>query len=119
MVLMTSFFIRQMDRQTNRQIKGRFVLRQTQFPDNNFTTQIVQNNALTNVVVDISSPPKAYQLWSFYSEIQFKTFKKSFTTISFSIQNILNTNYRDYLNSQRFFADELGRNFQIQLKFNY
>ena len=101
------------------ELKNEVVLRQTQFPDNNFTTEIVQNNALTNVVVDISSPPKAYQLWSFYSEMQFKTFKKSFTTISFSIQNILNTNYRDYLNSQRFFADELGRNFQIQLKFNY
>jgi iron complex outermembrane receptor protein len=27
--------------------------------------------------------------------------------------------YRDYLNRQRFFADEIGRSFQIQLKFNY
>jgi hypothetical protein len=24
------------------------------------------------------------------------------------VQNILNTNYRDYLNRQRFFADEMG-----------
>ncbi len=101
------------------ELKNEVVLRQTQFPDNNFTTKIIENNEFVDVLVDISSPPNAYQLWSFYSEIKFKTFKKSFTTIAFSIQNILNTNYRDYLNSQRYFVNELGRNFQIQLKFNY
>jgi len=41
------------------------------------------------------------------------------TTLAFSVQNILNTSYRDYLNRQRFFADETGRNIQLQLKFNY
>lgn len=101
------------------ELKNEVVLRQTQFPNNNFTTQIIENNALTNVNVDISSPPKAYQLWDFYSEMKFKTFKKAFATVAFSVQNILNTNYRDYLNSQRFFVNELGRNFQIQLKLNY
>ena len=101
------------------ELKNELVMRQTQFPANNFATKIVQNNDFVEALVDISTPPKAYQLWSFYSEMRFKTFKKSFTTIAFSVQNILNTNYRDYLNNQRFFADELGRNFQIQMKFNY
>ena len=101
------------------ELKNEVVLRQTQFPDNNFQTQIVQNNTLTNVIIDISNPPKGYQIWDFYSEIKLNTFKKAITTLAFSVQNILNTNYRDYLNSQRFFVDELGRNFQIQLKLNY
>ena len=101
------------------ELKNEVVLRQTQFPNNNFTTKIIQNNEFVDVVVDISSPPKAYHLWSFYSEMKFKTFKSGFATIGFSVQNITNTNYRDYLNSQRFFVDELGRNFQIQLKINY
>ncbi len=101
------------------ELKNEAVLRQTQFPDNNFKTKIIENNEFVEVLVDISSPPKAYQLWSFYSEMKFKTFKTGFTTVAFSVQNILNTNYRDYLNSQRFFVDELGRNFQIQLKLNY
>ena len=102
------------------EIKNEVVLQQTLFPDNNFTTQIIRNNdELVDVVVDISSTPKAYQLWSFYSEMKFKTFKQGFATLAFSVQNILNTNYRDYLNSQRYFVDELGRNFQIQLKINY
>jgi iron complex outermembrane receptor protein len=101
------------------ELKSEMVLRQTQFPDNNFTTNIVVNNELTPVQVDISTPPSGYQLLHFYSEMKFKTFGKTNATIAFSVQNILNTNYRDYLNRQRFFADEMGRNFQIQLKFNY
>jgi iron complex outermembrane recepter protein len=101
------------------ELKNEVVFRQTQYPDNNFTTKIVQNNELVDVLVDISSPPKAYQLWDFYSEMKFNTFRNGFTTVSFSIQNILNLDYRDYLNKQRFFVDELGRNFQIQLKINY
>jgi len=101
------------------EFKSEMVLRQNRFPDNNFITSIVANNELTPVLVDISTPPPAYQLLHFYSEISFKTFGKSSTTIAFSIQNILNTTYRDYLNRQRFFADEMGRNLQLQLKFNY
>jgi iron complex outermembrane receptor protein len=101
------------------ELKSEIVLRQNQFPDNNFTTNIVVNNELTPVLVDISTPPAAYQLLHFYSEMKFETFGKSNTTIAFSVQNIVNINYRDYLNRQRFFADEIGRNFQIQLKFNY
>lgn len=101
------------------ELKSEVVLRQNQFPNNNFTTNIIVNNELTPVLVDISTPPPAYQLLHFYSEMKFKTFGKSNTTIAFSVQNILNITYRDYLNRQRFFADEMGRNFQIQLKFNY
>jgi iron complex outermembrane receptor protein len=101
------------------ELKSEMVLRQNQFPDNNFTTNIVVNNELTPVMVDISTPPPGYQLLHFYSEMKFKTFGKSNTTVAFSVQNIVNSNYRDYLNRQRFFADEMGRNFQIQLKFNY
>ena len=101
------------------ELKNEVVLRQIQFPNNNFKTKIVVDDKFVEADVDISTPPNAYQLWSFYSEMKFKTFGKALTTVAFSIQNILNTNYRDYLNSQRFFVNELGRNFQIQIKFNY
>jgi iron complex outermembrane receptor protein len=47
--------------------------------------------------------------------MNFRTFGKTNATVAFSIQNILNTNYRDYQQAT-FFADEMGRNFQIQLK---
>lgn len=101
------------------EIKSEIVTQQTRFPNNNFVTNIVVNDALTPVEVDISSPPKGYHLLHFYSEIKFKSAFNIHTTLAFSVQNIGNTSYRDYLNRQRFFADEMGRNFQLQLKINY
>ncbi|GAA3514409.1 TonB-dependent receptor [Aquimarina addita] len=35
-----------------------------------------------------------------------------------TVQNILNTRYRDYLNEMRYFADEPGRNILFTLKYN-
>ena len=101
------------------EIRSEVVFRQNQFPNYNFETNIVVNNTLTPVIVDISSPPNGYHLLHLYSEMTFKFNKKNSLTTSFSIQNIMNTTYRDYLNRQRFYADEMGRNIQIQLKFNY
>ncbi len=101
------------------ELKSEMVFQQTQFPNNNFITNIIVNDVVTPVEVDISSSPNAYHLLHFYSEMKFKTTQKVNTTVAFSIQNILNTDYRDYLNRQRFFADEMGRNVQLQLKINY
>lgn len=101
------------------ELKTEIVFRQNQFPNYNFETNIVVNNTLTPVIVDISSPPNGYHLLHLYSEMTFKINKRNSLTTSFSIQNIMNTTYRDYLNRQRFYADEMGRNVQIQLKFNY
>ncbi len=101
------------------ELQSESVFRQHRYPNFNFETEIIVDGEFVPVLVDISSPPKAYQLFHFYSEMKFKTFKKLDTTIAFSVQNILNTTYRDYLNRQRFFVDEMGRNIQLQLKFNY
>ena len=101
------------------ELKNEVVLYQNRFPNNNFTTNVIVNNEFVPVVVDISTPPPGYQLWHFYAEMKFKIFSKIKTTLAFSVQNILNSSYRDYLNRQRFYADEVGRNFQVQLKINY
>lgn len=100
-------------------IESEFVNKQNQFPDYNFNTNILINNEFSSVLVDISTPPKAYHLLHFYAEVKIYSFKKTITKLAFSVQNIENTIYRDYLNRQRFFADEMGRNFQLQLKINY
>lgn len=101
------------------ELKSETVLRQTNYPNFNFETNILVNGNLTPAIVDISTPPNTYSLLHFQIECQFSVFKNKTLTTAFSIQNLLNTNYRDYLNRQRFYANELGRNFQIQLKFNY
>jgi iron complex outermembrane receptor protein len=102
------------------ELKSEVVMRQQSFPNNNFDINLVDSDGnLTPALLDISTPPAGYHLLHFYSEMKFNTFYKTTTTLGFSVQNIFNTNYRDYLNRQRFFADEVGRNFQIQIKFNY
>jgi iron complex outermembrane recepter protein len=101
------------------ELQSETVFRQYRYPNFNFETDIIVDGEFVPVLVDISTPPKAYQLFHFYSEMKVKTFKNLDTTIALSVQNMLNTNYRDYLNRQRFFVDEMGRNIQLQLKFNY
>lgn len=101
------------------ELQSEMVFRQTQFPNNNFITNIIVDDGLTPVEVDISSPPPAYHLLHFASDFQFKIANNSMATLGFSVFNLLDTKYRDYLNRQRFYTDELGRNFQIQLKINY
>ena len=70
------------------EIQSESVFRQSRYPDFNFTTNIVENGELVPVEVDVSTPPKGYQLFHFYSEMKFKTFKKLDTTIAFSVQNM-------------------------------
>lgn len=102
------------------ELKADVIFAQKAFPDNNFMITILDDDSNpSEVLLDVSTPPPGYQLLNFYSEMSFNTFHKAKTTIAFSVQNLFNINYRDYLNRQRFFADEMGRNFQIQIKFNY
>lgn len=101
-------------------LKSEVVWQQKNFPDNNFGITIVDPNGNEiPTTLDISTPPKGYHLMHLYSEIQVNWFPKTTTTIALAVQNIGNTKYRDYLNRQRFYADEMGRNFQLQIKFNY
>lgn len=93
------------------------VLQQKRYPDYNFETF----NAVLDdyVYVDISSTPPAYSLFSFNSSITFNAFKKRTLKLAFNIENILNTSYREHLNRLRYYADELGRNFNLKIKINY
>lgn len=65
---------------------------------------------------DFLPPPPTYQLLN----IGFNTslhLKKNTLGLGFKVENVLNEVYRDYLNRQRYFADELGRS--INLRVNY
>ncbi|MDG1226357.1 MAG: TonB-dependent receptor, partial [Polaribacter sp.] len=92
-------------------------LKQNRFPDYNFFTfnPILQED----VYVDISSTPNTYSLFHFNSSANFKLTNTSSLDIAFNVENLFNVSYRNYLNRLRYFADEVGRNFNIKLKFNY
>jgi len=100
----------------NASLRSEWVFEQNEFPNEfNYTVAIANED---DIDVDLSPPP-AYNLMHFQSEVTLPIFKQSSLNIRFSVDNILNTNYRNYLNRLRFFADEMGRNFRLQIQFNY
>lgn len=101
----------------NASLESNFVFKQHLFPNNNFDVFIPTTN--NTVLLDVSSTPSSYHLLKFHTDVTFKLSKKSKVNVGFTITNILNTKYRAYLNRLRYFADDLGRNYVLQLKFNY
>ena len=103
-------------------IKNQTYLTQNRFPDNNFTADLNIDGETVPTYVDISTPPKGYTLFGLDASVDMGSvlgWKKSMFNLGFSVENIFNVSYRNYLNHQRFYADEIGRNFIIQLKINY
>ncbi len=98
-------------------VESQYVFRQNEFPDNNFEIFIVETDS--NVLVDVSTPPDAYHLINLRGQLDFAVSNKSTLQVALAVNNLFDTSYRNYLNRQRFFADDLGRNLSLQLKINY
>lgn len=98
-------------------LQSEWVFEQKAFPNNNFDVFSAATNE--NLLVDISTPPPAYHLLHFYTDLDFKISKNTNLNLAVSVNNILNTNYRAYLNRLRYFADDLGRNVALQLQLNF
>jgi iron complex outermembrane receptor protein len=69
-----------------------------------------------SAIVDYKAPPDAYTLFHLHASATFHLGKHP-VTAGFSLRNLLNTTYRDYLNQLRYFIDEPGRNLQIRIKY--
>ena len=100
------------------ELRSEAVLRQGRYPDYNFYTDIPQDGVLTPVLVDVSTPPPGYHLLHLRGGMVIGLGRSSMG-VNIAVYNIFNTAYRDYLNRQRLYTDEPGRNIQLQLKFNY
>ena len=100
-------------------LQSEWLFTQNRFPDNDFIADVPIDGVFVPTNVAISQPPKGYHQLNFSSEMQFNAFEKSKITVGFNIQNIINTNYRDYLNRTRLYVDDMGRNFTMQIKLNY
>ncbi|MGI9532682.1 TonB-dependent receptor [Lutimonas sp.] len=98
-------------------LQSNYVFMQNEYPDNNFEVYIPETG--TTELVDVSTPPDAYHLLNFSSSITLRSTNKSKFTLGLDITNLMNTSYRNYLNRMRYYADDLGRNILINLKFNY
>lgn len=64
-------------------------------------------------IIDYANAPNAYNLLDFEAGT---TLEKSKINIGLSIYNLLNTNYRDYLNRMRYFIAEAGVNVALRAR---
>ena len=94
-----------------------YTFEQNRFPNNNFLVFIPETDSFEEL--DISTPPDGYHLLNLHASIDVALGNKNSLQVGFSVNNITNTRYRDYLNRLRFFADELGRSFEFSFAFNY
>lgn len=97
-------------------LESQYVFRQNEVPED---ITVFSPEQQQDVLLEINTAPDAYHLLGLQSKVEFPLGNRTNLTTSLLVNNLLNTNYREYLNRQRFFADDLGRNFIIQLKFNY
>ncbi|TJZ62840.1 TonB-dependent receptor [Sphingobacterium olei] len=67
---------------------------------------------------DYAAPPKAYHLLDFTAGTQFYL-KSNTVGMIFSIDNITNKLYKDYMDRFRYYAHQLGRNYSIRLSYNF
>ena len=72
-----------------------------------------QNNVPANS--DFALPPAGYVLLGANINFDF-LIGKQVVSVDFSVNNMLNKSYRDYLNRFRYFTDDLGRNFVLRIK---
>ena len=68
--------------------------------------------------IDYALPPDAYGL--FRSEVSANLLIGNNTLgVSLSVNNLLDQSYRDYLNRLRYFADDIGRNIELRIKYQF
>lgn len=73
------------------------VLQQTRVPENS----------------DYAAPPEGYTLLSFSAGMDIPL-KTNAISLGVTVNNLLNTRYRDYMNRFRYFTDEMGRNISVR-----
>lgn len=67
---------------------------------------------------DYLPPPPAYQLIGISTGLDL-SINKNILSINLVVNNLLNTKYRDYLNRFRYYADEVGRNISLKIKYSF
>ena len=67
--------------------------------------------------VDYKEQPDAYQLVNGNFNLQTKVLRTC-VNVSIGVRNLFSVRYREYLNSMRYFTDEMGRNLSVRFKFS-
>lgn len=73
-----------------------------------------ENSDPPSELYDFKAAPDGYTLLNFHSGVEFNKFK-----LGFSVENLFNTSYRDYMNRFRYFTDDIGINYSLRLFYNF
>lgn len=84
-------------------------------PGETYESELAYNFAIFE---DYLPPPPGYFLTEFEAGL---SLSKGVETLKFHVamRNIFNVSYRDYLNRMRYYADDMGRNFEIRIKYQF
>ncbi len=92
------------------------VFRQSRAPRTVYPSEIPDYHG--EAVYDLAPPPPAYTLLTIETGFQLPL-KDHQLLISVAGENLTNTPYRNYMNRLRYFADDVGRNFIVRLKYTF
>lgn len=96
-------------------IEHQWVDQQKRYPVYNPTIKIFENGIEIEKILDLSTPHSGYQLWNLYAETELL----SRLTLGLKVDNLLNKNYKNYMNRMRIFAHETGRNFILSVQYQF
>ncbi|REA62473.1 TonB-dependent receptor [Dyadobacter luteus] len=68
---------------------------------------------------DFAPPPKAYSLWNIQAGTTIPVSEKNEFEVSLAVNNLFNVAYRDYLNRFRYYADDMGRQVSLRLRWKF
>ena len=97
-------------------IHPNYTFRQFQAPRTITLERIVEKDVTISrntKIFDFKEEPAGYFLLDLSWKFKLKPFN-----VGLSVKNVLNTNYRSYLNEMRYFANDVGRNFLFTINYN-
>jgi len=97
-------------------LESQYVFEQKRFPPN---IRVFSPQQQQEVDLNINTPPSAYHLVSLDTSLKFSITSENDFALGLRLTNALNTNYREYLNRQRYFVDDQGRNISLRIIYNY
>lgn len=68
---------------------------------------------------DFAAPPAAYQLFNLMAGTSIITRSDQRIGLHFTVDNIFNKEYKDYMDRFRYYAHALGRNFSLKLNYTF
>ncbi|SOE23105.1 iron complex outermembrane recepter protein [Spirosomataceae bacterium TFI 002] len=81
--------------------------------------QYVASQTRFSLIQDLLPPPPGYGLLGFKASTSIGTRKQKSVKTFVAVDNLLNKTYRSYLNRQRYFADEIGRNIAVGIRYKF